>query len=61
MNEHAVSTESGQVTASSSVLAEATAELIQGLRRLSTPDDLRSVVDWDMAADWAAPEPQQPQ
>ena len=52
MTDHVVETGSGRVTASTSALADATAELIQGLRRLSKPDDLRSIIEWDMQSEW---------
>ena len=52
--EHTVNTGVGDVSAHTSALAEATAELINGLRRLSTPDDLAASVSWDMG-DWQEP------
>ena len=58
MTEHVVDTGSGRITASTSALADATAELIHGLRRLSKPDDLRAVVDWDMDSDWEIRRPE---
>jgi hypothetical protein len=46
--ENVVTTAAGSVSAHTSALAEATADLINGLRRLSPPDDLAATVEWDM-------------